>query len=154
MAKKGPKPRPTRLRIMDGNPGKRPLNAREPMPTRGVPECPDWLDGEARAKWVHLVPELDRLGLLTLADGEQLAAFCQSWAEFRLTTELLQREGRVIDTPHGKKGHPAVVQQRSALAALAKFGALFGLSPADRVRLQTPAGGEKDDFESFLAENA
>ena len=49
MGKRGPRPRPTALKLARGNPGKRRLNTDEPKPRTGVGDCPDWLDKEGRA---------------------------------------------------------------------------------------------------------
>jgi P27 family predicted phage terminase small subunit len=40
---RGPAPTPTHLRILKGNPGKRPLNKAEPKPEKGPVDPPDWL---------------------------------------------------------------------------------------------------------------
>ena len=48
MAITGPKPKPTAIKILEGNPGKRPLNLNEPKPLQIAPECPDWLLDEAK----------------------------------------------------------------------------------------------------------
>ena len=39
----GRKPKPTALKKLEGNPGKRKLNTKEPMPGKGMPDCPKWL---------------------------------------------------------------------------------------------------------------
>ena len=39
----GRKPKPTAIKKLEGNPGKRKLNTKEPIPAKGMPECPDWL---------------------------------------------------------------------------------------------------------------
>ena len=43
MATRGRKPKPTAIKELEGNPGKRPLNANEPKPERKAPRCPGWL---------------------------------------------------------------------------------------------------------------
>src|SRR5262245_55438149 len=137
---RGRKPKPTRLNVADGNPGRRPLNDREPLPQRGRPRCPQWLDAEAKRQWRQLVPELDRLGLLTVVDGNALAAYGQAWAELRQATETLKEEGRYTTNAAGTRiSHPAVAQQRSAWKAIQMFAALFGLDPSSRSRLSVPA---------------
>ena len=88
----GRPPIPTALKIRAGNPGKRPLPTDEPQPMPGRPRCPEWLDPAAKAKWRALVPELERLGLLTRLDGDALAAYCQAWAEVREATRTLRRD--------------------------------------------------------------
>lgn len=156
MGRRGPPPKPTALRILEGNPAKRPLNPHEPMPKRGRPRCPSFLDREAKAKWKALVPELDRLGLLTIVDGDALAAYCQAWSEFRTSTETLRREGRTFKSQSGYlTPHPAVAQQRTAWQAIKAFASLFGLDPSSRSRLKAPPKEEgPDDFEDLLNEAA
>ena len=40
MATRGRKPKPTALKVLEGNPGKRPLNDREPVPPKATLEMP------------------------------------------------------------------------------------------------------------------
>lgn len=40
MATRGRKPKPTAMKILEGNPGERPLNEREPIPPKGNIKCP------------------------------------------------------------------------------------------------------------------
>ena len=46
----GRKPKPTALKKLEGNPGKRKLNTKEPVPGKGMPDCPKWLLPEAMKK--------------------------------------------------------------------------------------------------------
>ena len=39
----GRKPKPTAVKKLEGNPGKRKLNTKELVPAKGMPACPDWL---------------------------------------------------------------------------------------------------------------
>ena len=64
----GPPRKPTRLRILEGNPSKRPLPNNEPQPDPTMPECPDWLMADAKEEWHRVAPELHRIGLLTIVD--------------------------------------------------------------------------------------
>ena len=47
MATKGRKPTPTAIKELEGNPGKRALNDKEPKPVKKAPACPKWLEPEA-----------------------------------------------------------------------------------------------------------
>ena len=40
VAQKGRKPKPTAIKKLEGNPGKRKLNQNEPQPEKTAPECP------------------------------------------------------------------------------------------------------------------
>ena len=44
----GRKPKPTAVKKLEGNPGKRKLNTKELVPAKGMPACPDWLMPEAK----------------------------------------------------------------------------------------------------------
>ena len=39
----GRKPKPTALKKLEGNLGKRKLNTKEPVPEKGMLDCPKWL---------------------------------------------------------------------------------------------------------------
>ena len=56
---RGRKPKPTLMKQLNGNPGKRPLNDREPVPPAGTPTPPDYLDDVARQEWFHTCLEPD-----------------------------------------------------------------------------------------------
>jgi len=75
MAKPGTKPKPTALKVLEGNPGKRPLNENEPKPEPKAPVCPKWLDNYAHKVWERLAPVLKQMGLLSFRRIEQLGNF-------------------------------------------------------------------------------
>ena len=54
----GRKPKPTALKKLESNPGKRKLNTKEPVPAKGMPECPKWLLPEAKEEWKRLCKKL------------------------------------------------------------------------------------------------
>lgn len=135
---------PAELKILRGNPGKRPVRTGQPRPAPGKPKCPPWLSQRAKKKWRELARTLEPLGLLTVIDGDTLAAYCVAWVELQDATETLEREGRTVkaSTSGYLMPHPAVAMQRSALQAVRAFAALFGLDPADRSKISvTPPAG-------------
>jgi phage terminase small subunit len=58
MAGRGRPPKPTALKVLEGNPGKRPLNQNEPKPEKKAPNCPSWLLPDAKKEWRRLSKEL------------------------------------------------------------------------------------------------
>ena len=51
----GRKPKPTAIKKLEGNPGKRKLNSKEPVPEKGMSACPDWLmQGAYLLRWLDL----------------------------------------------------------------------------------------------------
>ena len=83
----GRKPKPTAVKKLEGNPGKRKLNKKEPVPEKGMPDCPDWLLPEAKTEWERLCEKLSQMGVLTEIDMAAFAAYCQSFARWKETQE-------------------------------------------------------------------
>lgn len=137
---RGPKPIPLAIRRLQGNTGHRKLRP-VPIPLAIVPECPDWLGEYAREHFEHLVPELSRLGLLTMLDYGLLLMLCQAWHDYRVnvTFILATKTNGVYRTSSGHLATlPQVSMANQAAASYRAIGAEFGLSPSSRVRLGDP----------------
>jgi P27 family predicted phage terminase small subunit len=158
----GPPPTPTEILKLRGSwRAKAREKQGQPQPKAGTPSMPRWLSKEAKAEWRHLLPQLRALGMLYAIDRSALAAYCQAHAELVWATEVLEREGRIIDAPvfnkpgeltgHTKRLHPAVKLQRDAFARVKAFLGEFGLTPATRARLsvaapESPPASDKSRF--------
>lgn len=147
----GRRPKPTALKEIQGNPGKRPLNKREPKP-KGTPTCPSHLDDEARKEWRRLSKELTSLGLLTSVDRSALAAYCSAYSAWVDAETFLAKYGKVIKSPSGyAMPNPYVSIRNQSLDQMRKFAIEFGLTPASRSRLQVePQSQEPDPFAAFM----
>ena len=77
MAQRGRKPKPTAVKVLEGNPGKRSLNTGEPKPEKKAPRCPAWLEDEAKKEWKRMAKQLEHLGILTEIDMAAFAGYCQ-----------------------------------------------------------------------------
>ena len=162
MGRRGPPPKPTRLKVLAGNPGRRPLNPREPKPAVDTPACPAWLSPAAKRVWRHTVPLLRNMGVLARADRDALAAYCQTYARWREAEEFLQQRGAVyaIKDERGKlkfmAQFPQVSIAKSLLQVVRGYQQEFGLTPSARTRLEVePIAAlrrriENDPFEQFL----
>lgn len=126
------KPTPVQLKILAGNPGKRPLNTDVPQPTPGIGACPDWFPAEAMEEWQRVVPELAALGVLTRVDRAVLEAHCLAYAEMIITAKT----GGMI--------------KASLLGQLRILAAELGLTPSARARMTTPKGESDDPAEAFF----
>lgn len=150
MAAIGRPPKPLALKILEGNPGHRPLNRYEPKPRPIAPPCPRWLEPEAKREWKRISRELEALGLLTVIDRAVLAGYCQAWARWRAAEEVLTREGTTFTTPNGyRQQRPEVSIAQKSLQLVAKFATEFGLTPSARTRLGVHYVGEKDEDDPF-----
>lgn len=159
---RGRKPKPTALKVLEGNRGKRPLTRNEPKPTGKAPGCPTWLAPEGKAEWRRVVPELDRIGMLTRVDRAALTAYCETWATFVTAQRqlhehglvLLQREGYTLDGEHliiRPAKNPAVQIARDSAALIRQFCAEFGLTPSARARISLPEVEADDPLASIFS---
>lgn len=147
---RGRKPKPTAMKKLTGNAGKRPLNNAEPMPPTGTPECPPHLDAEAVAEWSRLTAILSDMGLLTHADKAAMAIYCQSWSQMIAAQMKLRKEGAVVTTPKGYPiQNPWLSIANAAAKQLAKILVEFGLTPASRARVKVPEKPQKTAAEEF-----
>ena len=147
MATRGRKPKPTALKILEGNPGKRPLNENEPIPPKGIVKCPSWLEPEAKKEWKRLAPSLEAMGVLTQVDLTAFAGYCQAYARWREAEEFLTQHGSIFKTPSGYVQQvPQVSIAQQNLKIMQSFCSEFGLTPATRARIIAAGGGREVDI--------
>jgi len=146
MSPRGRKPKPTRLKILEGNPGKRPLNLNEPQCEEGIPECPEFLCTEAKQEWNLLAPMLHNSGLLTKLDRNALAALCQVWARWLKAEELLKKHGLLVKSPNNfLMQNPALAIANKSLEQMRLLLTEFGLTPSSRSRIPVTKSELDDD---------
>lgn len=155
MAMRGRKPKPTAVKVLEGNPGKRPLNMYEPVLEKKAPECPSWLNDEAKAEWDRLADKMVNLGTLTEMDMAAFAGYCQSYARWKEAEEFIEKHGTIVKTPSGYwQQVPQVSIAQTNLKVMLKFCSEFGLTPSSRSRMI--AGevqeGSVDEMEFLLLE--
>lgn len=130
--------KPTALKLLEGNRGKRPLPKHEPQPRPITPEPPPYLNEIARRRWDELVPELEVMGTLTIVDGDVLAGYCLAYAEVHTFTRFLRRRGRTykVGTNGALAARPEVAMLNRARDDLRKFGAELGIGAAARTKVE------------------
>ena len=164
--KPGPKPTPTKLKILRGNPGNRRLNRHEPKPTPKAPTCPTTLSQEAKAEWRRVAPELERLGLLTLVDRGTLSAYCIAWATLIDAHKQIRSHGAVLVAADRETVDPVTGEvikivcvpvknpwlqiQKESAAIVRAFAVEFGLTPSSRAGIELPEPDD-DELSSLLA---
>lgn len=153
---KGRKRKPTVLKLIQGNPGHRPLNGREPKPPGTLPTCPSHLSPTAKTEWRRLAKVLNGIGLLTQIDRTVMAAYCQSYGRWVEAEQKLKEGPTLIKTPAGYiQTSPWLTIASKQLELMAKFMAELGLTPSARCRIAVdPVHGPKpwefDPAEEFF----
>lgn len=131
------RPKPTRLKVLQGNPGKRPLNQREPKPRAKSPSPPKYLDAYAKTEWRRITKHLDPVGLLSELDRAVLASYCQAVSEQRHAIRKMAADGRYATNARGELVRaPWVLTFEKATDAIRKHAIEFGLTPAARSRIE------------------
>lgn len=150
MGARGPAPKPTALKILEGNPGHEKLNRSEPKPQPVAPKCPSWLDAEAKREWERISPALERLGLLTEIDGAAMAGYCASYGLWVKCKKVLHHKGLTFKTASGYlMPRPEVAIGNRALIEVRAFCVQFGLTPSARARMSLyEAGADYDEEDS------
>lgn len=130
----GRPPKPTHLKLLEGNPGKRAVNRDEPKPAVKAPSCPRHLIGEARREWKRISRELLALKLLSEVDRAALAAYCQAWARWVYAEEKINRllELETEAQAQGEALIEAAKTQVDALAAEAAYLNELGMASAGK----------------------
>jgi phage terminase small subunit len=124
--------KPTALKLLAGNPGRRPLNKLEPKPAVGA-AMPEYLlqIPAAVAHWQRVAPVLTELGVLTTVDGDAFARLCRMWAEDQADAAA----GLEVDT--------------KLAAALVVLEGRFGLTPSDRGKIKAAPPKPKSKLERY-----
>jgi len=166
----GRRPKPTHLKVVSGNPGKRAVNKTEPKPRREIPSCPTYLSDVAKVSWGRLSVLLDRMGVLTEADGPALERLCDCYAEILECREIIARDGRTYSSVTTRttseegeettveevksllKANPAVAMLGDADRRFKSYLVEFGLTPAARSKVHTNNDGndKKDPLGEFF----
>lgn len=158
MGERGPANKPTHLKLLQGTYRVDRVAPNEPQPRAQAPPCPKDLSPMAKRIWRKLVPELKRLGLITIVDGELLTVYCETYAEWWEYKDKLRKYGDV-QIIKDDEGNPKYVQQspyvgmkNKAALLLKGYAAEFGFSPASRTRISMmpPKEDSEDPFEELL----
>ena len=139
MGKRGPKPTP--LTLLKARGSKR-AKDREggPEAPPGCPDPPVYLRPEARRTWELVVGQLDDMGILSEADGNALARYCQAVAKYIVCEEVLTKDGLTYEQI-GTNGAKTIRERPESKLAIKlseecrKIENLFGLNPSARTDL-------------------
>jgi P27 family predicted phage terminase small subunit len=150
----GRKPVPTKLKLLSGNPGKRPLNEHEPEPERKLPRPPAHLSPAAKREWRRVGRLLLTLGLVSDLDRGALAAYCQAWGRWVEAEESLKRYGVVVKSPSGfPMQSPFLAIANKAMEQMRQFLGEFGMTPASRTRVHADPPAAPDPLDELRRQN-
>ena len=148
--RRGTKPKPTRLKLLTGNPGKRPLNMREPQPTLppSIPKPPKHLSPEGRREWFRVGNMLLRTRVLTEADLTALSAYATFYGRWMAAECEIKRKGILVSAAPKSKfrvQNPMLPVANKAFQQMAQLLGELGLTPSSRTRIIASPASE--DYE-------
>lgn len=150
---RGRKPKPTQLKELEGNPGKRRLNASEPHPPVPdvVPYAPKFLNEDARDEWNRMIKILLGLGLYTEIDHAALAMYCQAWGRWVETEKQLSDIGNVLESDKGNfYQNPLLEISNRAWSNVLRAAVEFGMTPSSRSRVHATSQQDEPSMAELL----
>jgi len=130
------RPKPTKLKLLNGNPGHRPLNKEEPefkIPD-GIPQPPDSLDKIGRKEWARQMDELYEIGLVQNVSLECFANYCFAYSvKYHLMKEL-----NGITDINSVEYRDCFRFHMEASKDMQRWATEFGITPSSKTRVHAP----------------
>lgn len=155
----GRKAKPTRLKIIDGNPGRQKFWVIPDPPCLERPEPPEYLDQDGIWAWNWLLDNLETMGLLSGADVVMMETFAATYMRYRIAQRELAAlravgplNSLVMKTHKGNIiQQPLIGIANQAMHKLKVLSSEFGLSPSARASLGLDRSrGKRSKFDGFL----
>ena len=139
MGKRGPPPTPTAIKLARGTARSRRKD--EPKPPADKIVMPKHLGKVAQAKWAELLPLLEAVRVMTDADVEALARYCDTYEWWLATRAILKKDGCTYPILNDG-GEVKYIAQRPEVSIAHKLATQlrqleqdFGLNPSARSSL-------------------
>jgi P27 family predicted phage terminase small subunit len=151
--------KPTRIKELEGNPGKRRLPINEPQPPMDLPDPPSHLNAYALEEWGRVAEPLNAMGVLSRIDQAVFAAYCVAYSRWRLAEEELnklakksKRKALVLKTVSGNSiQHTLIGISNKAAADMVLFAKEFGMTSLARARMGVDPGKKsKSKFDGLV----
>ena len=150
-ARSGPRPLPSNIHYLRGNPSKRPPPKDEPEVEIKAPVCPKWLGPIARQEWHWIVPKLLEVRIIAEIDRAALLSYCTAYETLQLAYAQLRKvleanpNAHMLRTAKGFAVNPLYRIIAQAKKELNVSAAEFGLSPSARTRIAARAANPEGE---------
>lgn len=162
MGKRGPQPQATAMKQLRGNPGRKPMNEREPdcVPVNEMPPPPAHFKEDEVEVWNRVGNVLIGMNVLAVGELEMFQRYCvmsAKWLRFKVFLEE-NGDGVYIQYEPGTRrikyvGQvPQVAEFKDLSKQLLTYEQHFGLTPSSRSTVQTlrGVGSDHDPVAQFL----
>ena len=152
MAKRGRKPKPSVLKLVAGNPGKRPINENEPVFRKiELPEPPEDMSRAGKIEWRRTGAVLIKSGVLTEGELPAFELYCDAWGFYQKATTAIRDDGLVLKSKSGAlRVSPHVLVQIRYWNQCVKLLTEFGMTASSKSGISVLPGAPKKDDSGFL----
>lgn len=145
--------KPAKLKVLEGNPGKRRISPPPISSSSADPDPPAHLSEASSVEWRLLVHSLQTERLWTNRDRAALEVYVEALVTFREAVAYVRAHGVMV--PGQKSGttvkNPAIQIVRDSAGVIRAYGSEFGLTPYTRMQLGLPVQ-EVEDFDAGFEE--
>jgi P27 family predicted phage terminase small subunit len=160
MAKRGRRPKPTQLKLLEGNPGRREVNLDEPVSDMpAIKPSVVAMDEIASLEWDRVTAAMPP-GIYTANDAPTLTTYALAWSMLVKSQKDIDENGvtftcYLTNKKTGEiylseiKTNPALRAWKAATETILKCGEKLGLNPAARQSLPKPLDPTKTARSKF-----
>lgn len=146
--------KPTALKLIQGNPGKRKLNKKEPKAPAKKLVAPSYLSAWGKRRFAYWAKLLAQYNISTALDTGALAKLVDAEDEYQQLSEVIAQHGVTQQTTNTNgdpviKPNPAVAQRADAWRRVNLMMQQFGLTPASRAKVNAEEPAGDDPLEKF-----
>ena len=132
--------KPTALKLIEGNKGKRATSAHEIDPAfLNDLSAPAWLPDSAKKVWDEIAPELRKNRVLTVMDVQALEQGCVAIANYR---EITGKIAGKYTTADGKSLNQLMIAQSMMFKQAQSVMQQFGMTPVARSKVLVDPQGD------------
>lgn len=151
----GRRPTPTDLKVITGNPGKRPLNKKEPKAKEGYPAIPKHFNKQTKEVFLWVCDMVNDMGLLTITDGIAIGQLAKCYIEILECDKIIEKYGQIQEvlSTQGElvlKSNPAVAQRADADRRLKGWMIEYGLTKASSSKVSVNGKEEKNELDKYF----
>lgn len=139
------------MKVLQGTARADRMNPDEPMP-EGLPDKPEFADPACGVIWDELFPMLERMQVLTEADGQALALLCEWQATYDKAERFVSSaESLTFETSNGYAAQiPEFSIMKAASDKVLELYRAFGMTPASRTKVSKVDKSKRSKLSKYV----
>lgn len=130
------KPIPTNLKLLRGNPGKRPITKDEPRIAVEIPRPPLHMTKDEKKIFRKIAKQLAAARVITQLDSNALMLYCTAYVRWVQANKMIEQDGYLIDSPNGyAMPSPWLSISNKSFEQMRQIMTEFGMTPSSRTKV-------------------